>query len=297
MADGLAAFEDHFPDCTTVTLDVNHRSHPGIVRFGNRLISGLDGDDCGGNSSPRHKKAMRPHDEDSHTIYPSVISVMGYDVDDEAEQLADLVKFLSRNRVISDYSQVALLLHSVKPRHSHPYLSALKSAVIPVFCPDTDVDGVLSSHHGARLNRRFPRGHVFVTTIHRSKGLEWPVTAVVCGGFMGASDSLDNVVQRYTRRRRANAGTTDESLDRFHQFYVGCTRAEDLLILTANRENRPPAVFDHVWAEIPRWTFMDPSSLAGRKFGGYAGRGATTVGRSITIDRLEHLVLRPRRFA
>ena len=294
MADGLATFEDRFPHCTTVTLDVNHRSHPGIVRFGNRLISGLDGDRRGGNRWSRYQKAITPHEEDAHPIYPSVISVMGFDIDDEAGQLADMVNFLWRNRVISDYSQVALLMHSVKPPHSRPYLSALRSGGIPTFCPGTGVDGVLSSNHGARGNRRFPKGHVFVTTMHGSKGLEWPVTAVVCGGFMGGPDGLDNVVRRYTRHRRPTAGPVGETLDRFHQFYVGCTRARTLLILTASQENPPSAVFDHVWADLPRWAFMDPSSLAEQRFGRDDSRNARSGSRPITVDRLEHLALRSR---
>lgn len=295
MADGLAIFEDRFPHCTTVTLDVNHRSHPGIVRFSNRLISGLDGDDRRGNRWPRHHTAMRPHEEDSHPIYPSVISVMGFDIDDEAGQLADMVNFLWRNRVIADYSQVALLMHSVKPRHSRPYLSALRSGGIPAFCPDAGVDRVLSPNHGATGNRRFPKGHVFVTTMHRSKGLERPVTAVVCGGFMGGTDGLDNVVRRYTRHRRPTAGPVGETLDRFHQFYVGCTRAQGLLILTASQENPPSSVFDHVWADLPRWAFMDPAPLAEQRFGRDDSRNGRSVSRSITVERLEHLTLRSRR--
>ena len=59
--------------------------------------------------------------------------MVGYDVDEEAAELADIVGFLARHRVISDYSQVALLLHSIKPRHSRPYQSALEAARIPVF--------------------------------------------------------------------------------------------------------------------------------------------------------------------
>ena len=61
-----------------------------------------------------HDKEMRPYDPSAHADYPSVISVVGYDVDEEAAELADIVRFLARHRVISDYSQVALLLHSVK---------------------------------------------------------------------------------------------------------------------------------------------------------------------------------------
>jgi len=45
------------------------------------------------------------------------------------------VHFLKANSVIEDYSQVALLLHSVREEHSGPYLAALKARGIPTFCP------------------------------------------------------------------------------------------------------------------------------------------------------------------
>ena len=39
------------------------------------------------------------------------------------------------NDIISDYSQVALLLHSVRVVHSGPYTDALERKGIPAFCP------------------------------------------------------------------------------------------------------------------------------------------------------------------
>ena len=183
MPDGLDAFRDRFPDCTTVTLDINHRSHPGIIRVCNQLIAGPKRDNAAGATSVRRDKEMKPHDPSAHADYPSVISVVGYDVDDEAAELADIVRFLARHRVISDYSQVALLLHSVKSRHSRPYQSALEAARIPVFRSNTSEEGVQPSRHRGGLNSRFPRGRVCITTMHQSKGLEWPVAAVVCGGL------------------------------------------------------------------------------------------------------------------
>jgi DNA helicase-2/ATP-dependent DNA helicase PcrA len=46
-----------------------------------------------------------------------------------------LVTFLKVGGVITDYSQVALLLHSVREDHSGPYLEALQAKGIPAFCP------------------------------------------------------------------------------------------------------------------------------------------------------------------
>ena len=37
--------------------------------------------------------------------------------------------------MISDYGQIALLLHSVREEHSGPYLAVLEAKGIPAFCP------------------------------------------------------------------------------------------------------------------------------------------------------------------
>jgi len=46
-----------------------------------------------------------------------------------------MVVYVKQQNVISDYSQIALLLRSVKYDHSGPYLEALEARGIPAFCP------------------------------------------------------------------------------------------------------------------------------------------------------------------
>ena len=89
--------------------------------------------------------------------YPAVFSVWGATKRDEATRFADLVKFLADNGVIEDYSQVALLLHSVRIDHSGPYLDALEQAGIPVLLSKSA--GVLRERRSTsdgRLSRRNP---------------------------------------------------------------------------------------------------------------------------------------------
>ena len=64
-----------------------------------------------------------------------MISIWGRDHRDEAQRFADLVAFLKQKGVVEDYSQIALLLHSVRENHSRAYLSALAARGIPAFCP------------------------------------------------------------------------------------------------------------------------------------------------------------------
>ena len=49
--------------------------------------------------------------------------------------MADLVYFLKDNRVIEDCNQVALLLHSVRLKHSGSHIEALERRGIPAFAP------------------------------------------------------------------------------------------------------------------------------------------------------------------
>jgi hypothetical protein len=62
-------------------------------------------------------------------------AIWGTDARDEATRFAALVVFLKQSDVIADYSQIALLLHSVRLEHSGPYLAALETKGIPAFCP------------------------------------------------------------------------------------------------------------------------------------------------------------------
>ena len=65
----------------------------------------------------RFDKTIAADPKGQHPYYPAVISIWGRDARDEAERFAELVEFLKRSAVIADYSQVALLLHSVRDDH------------------------------------------------------------------------------------------------------------------------------------------------------------------------------------
>ena len=83
----------------------------------------------------RFDKTIEADPKGGHPDYQAVISIWGRDARDEAERFAELVEFLKRSEVIADYSQVALLLHSVRDDHSGSYLAALEARGIPAFCP------------------------------------------------------------------------------------------------------------------------------------------------------------------
>ena len=83
----------------------------------------------------RFDKTSQPDLNTIHFNYPAVLSIRGEDIKDEAEQFAEFVWSLKSRGTISDYSQVALLLYSVKPIFSDAYVEALKKRGIQVFSP------------------------------------------------------------------------------------------------------------------------------------------------------------------
>ncbi len=130
----ILEFPQRVPACATVRLTTNYRSHRAIVERYDRWMAAADW------SSPqgvpfRHDKTIEADARALHPDYPAVIGIWGRDRRDEAGRFADLAAFLKENGVITDYAQVALLLHSVREEHSGPYLEALEARGIPAFCP------------------------------------------------------------------------------------------------------------------------------------------------------------------
>lgn len=130
----ILEFPSRFPGCPVVRLTTNYRSHQTIIQRYDRWMASADWSNPRGPSF-RFAKTIAADPNAVHPDYPAVISIWGRDARDEAERFADLVAFLRANNVVEDYSQIALLLHSVRDDHSGAYLSALEKRGIPAFCP------------------------------------------------------------------------------------------------------------------------------------------------------------------
>jgi DNA helicase-2/ATP-dependent DNA helicase PcrA len=130
----ILEFPSRFPACSVVRLTTNYRSHRVIIERYDRWMASADWSNPTGRPF-RFDKTIEADPNCEHPDYPAVVSIWGQGVRDEAERFADLVEFVKRTSVIEDYSQVALLLHSVREEHSGPYLAALEARGIPAFCP------------------------------------------------------------------------------------------------------------------------------------------------------------------
>lgn len=131
----ILEFPLHFKKCKVTPLVINYRSHEVIVAAYNKFMESADWSNPGSRVQFRFDKKILPNPEGKFPAYPAVFCVWGESKKDEASRVADLVHFLQENRVIEDFSQVALLLHSVRLEHSGHYLAALEEKGIPAFCP------------------------------------------------------------------------------------------------------------------------------------------------------------------
>jgi DNA helicase-2/ATP-dependent DNA helicase PcrA len=130
----ILEFTTQVPGCAVVKLTTNYRSHRRIVAAYDRWMASADWSNPRGLPF-RYDKTIQPDLATAHPDYPAIFAIWGRNERDEAERFADMVAFLKQNQVIADYSQVALLLHSVRVEHSGPYLAALEAKGIPAFCP------------------------------------------------------------------------------------------------------------------------------------------------------------------
>ena len=130
----ILEFPERFDGCTVIKLTRNYRSHKEITHRYDQWMASADWSNQSG-ASFRFEKTIEPDPEADYPDYPALVAISGDDQGDEARRFADLVFYLKQNGVISDYSQIALLLHSVRQRHSRPYLKALDERGIRAFCP------------------------------------------------------------------------------------------------------------------------------------------------------------------
>ena len=258
----ILGFARRFPDCRVVELTVNYRSHPDIVRAYDRWMGSADWFNPDPAGAPfRYAKTIVPHDPSGYEDYPAVIAIDGQGPDDEGRQLGALLRFLKSRGMIRDYHQVALLLHSVQDEVAGPYLDALDDAGIPARC--------VPAGSGRREGgRRRSREAVTVTTIHQSKGREWPVVIVGSLDFHQPNvDPVGRSLAPYFIRSDAEPARRIATFDHIRQHYVAFSRAQRLLVLTAGGPVHQR--FDDIWNGARRWRVLcrsDIEALARQRF-------------------------------
>ena len=103
-----------------------------------------------------------------------------------------------------------------------------------------------------------PSGCVSFLTIHQSKGMEFPV--VVVGSLSNNprarnNDIINGISQEYFKRPPFEPQETIKYFDFWRLYYTAFSRAQNLLVLTANRTNREPSsYFRDLYNILPDYT-------------------------------------------
>lgn len=228
--DNMMNFANHFPRCRVLYLTNNYRSHRDIVSAFNRWMASGDWSNPAG-VDYRFNKTSTPNAAHADDAHPAVVSIVGTDRRHEALQLAELLCTLRARGFITDYSQAAILLPSVRRRHSEPYLAALRAAGIRV--------RLASGRHEPEENEiatreQPPEDHVLLTTIHQAKGREWPVVVVgLPRRFRQWPDRLERDLGPFRNQPDGEPPDRVDEFDLRRQYYVAFSRAGRLLALAA----------------------------------------------------------------
>lgn len=119
---------------TQITMTTNYRSHPKIVAAYDNFMSASDWSSDNGRVY-RFDKSIKPDPDRTHPDVDAVLKITAKTKEREAKAFADFVEDMKVSGVIEDYSQIALLLRSVKENTSGPYTKALEKKGIKYFCP------------------------------------------------------------------------------------------------------------------------------------------------------------------
>ena len=234
-----------------------------------------------------------PKASHAHADHPAVVSVLSKDKHDEAQKLAALLLLLRRQGLITDMGEAAILLPSVKPRHSRHYVDALTHLGVPVHV--THDERFADKHEPFDDAPLRSTARVIITTIHQAKGREWPV---VCVGNLHSADmrpdELESQLGPHLTRWSAEPPGRAAMFDLARQHYVAFSRAQRMLIFSASVPPHP--LFTSVLDGVPGWADADLRKLSGPRVGkpsGFEQFNARQRSVEILVPRRGVLTLRP----
>ncbi len=129
-------------------------------------------------------------------------------------------------------------------------------------------------------------------TVHQSKGLEFPVTAVASLAHNPAPHNLDLDLSAFAAEHGKGTREVDPALDQVRCKYTAFTRAADLLLLSGHGE--PAPTVQAIWHGAPRWLPDGRRSLARQRFR-CRPKPTAKPSYSVTGDLAQHRLC-PRRY-
>lgn len=275
----LLGFAERYPGARVISLETNYRSGGHIVEAANRIIAGKPGALTLTSATSNARAIIRHVASDDQSEARYVAARVGDWVDQggSADDVAVLVRFGAQGLVIENALREAGMGARVQGKNGffdEPHVARavmeIRGAAVAGVTGDlvSVVDDILfgigltpqaPDHHGAERSKwedlnalrelaqasaestladfssalaaRIEsgdapgRGQVTVSTVHAAKGQEWPMVVMV-----GLAEGLFPI----------SYATTEEAMEEERRlFYVGLTRAKELLVLTAAQGQRP----------------------------------------------------------
>lgn len=209
-------FDRIIPNSKTYFLRKNYRSSQNIVNLANTSISyNLD----------RVEKDMIHIDKNTCNIKPKLI------INDNEHDTYSLIVEKIKDYVLNhniDYQEICIL-----SRNSYP----LKMMETELTKHDIPHIALITDKNSDDTKKLIEPGKLVLTTIHKSKGLEWSVVFIVGLSHQHFPEHLNNNIKNIEEERRL--------------FYVGTTRCKKYLHFTSHLSEFPLSVFlkeciDHV---------------------------------------------------
>jgi DNA helicase-2/ATP-dependent DNA helicase PcrA len=130
----ILQFKNKFPEgqCQQVRLTTNYRSHPDIIDFYNRWMSGQEWEHDG--QEFRYQKQIEPREDEFPTV-PTVVKVSGQTTQAWHEEVLAFLHTLKDQGNLTDWNQVAFLFRSVKSDKAVALFQFLERNDINVYSP------------------------------------------------------------------------------------------------------------------------------------------------------------------
>lgn len=224
-----------------INLATNYRSSQQVIDLYQDYRDEIDWRSCRWPLNVRADKAL----ESKRPPYKALIKIDEADAEAEAEQAVDLILTLKRDGVITDYNQVAVLLHSVRDKHSGPYIRAIQRAQ----ARGEDID-----FYAPRARTYFNRPEIMSVLVGMWVLLQSPTLNDEVGGYPGDSTpSIKDYIKHCGHQFRALASSPG-----FAAFGKRIQLAKSEIETLIEKNERPRKTLLDYFYDILTTEFMQP---------------------------------------